>query len=339
MTIQDRGVRAWLRQLDFLPPWGAWAAGIGGGAVAGAALAGVVPGAAGVLGFLALLGIAAALAASGEPVAVLESPSPVVPPPLVDLVQIPGGSFRMGSPESEEGRWDDEGPVHEVRLSPFACMRFPVTRRLYAEILGKDPGWPEGDADDRPVNNVSWREAIELCNRLSEREGLEPCYRIKGEEVEWNRAAGGYRLLTEAEWEYACRAGTQTRWFFGDEEERLGGHAWYDANSKGQPQPVGHKLPNAWGLHDMHGNVWEWCWDRFGKYSFELLRDPTGPDAGTGRAVRGGSFAVSSRVLRSAVRYGGRPAFRGGGVGFRCARGPGRQLWPLPLDDFFPDPA
>jgi formylglycine-generating enzyme required for sulfatase activity len=326
MTIQDQGVRAWLRQLDFLPPWGAWAIGISGGAGAGAALAGAVPGMAGVLGFLALLGIAAALAASGEPIAVLESPSPVVPPPLVDLIQIPGGSFRMGSPVSEEGRWDDQGPVHEVRVSPFACMRFPVTRRLYAEILGKDPGWPEGAADDRPVNNVSWREAVELCNHLSQREGLEPCYRIKGEEVQWNRAAGGYRLLTEAEWEYACRAGTQTRWFFGDDEERLGDHAWYDANSNGQPQPVGHKLPNAWELHDMHGNVWEWCWDWFGPYTAERQVNPAGPENGDRRAVRGGAFDVPSRYLRSANRFRNLPTYRNRNIGFRCARSPGRQL-------------
>lgn len=317
---------AWLRQLDFLPPWGAWAIGIGGGAVAGAALTGAVPGAVGIVGFFAFLGIGAALAISGEPVAVLESPSPVVPPPLVDLVQLPGGSFLMGSPKSEEGRFGNEGPVHEVRLSPFACMRFPVTRRLYAETLGNDLGWPEGDADDRPVNNVSWRDAVEFCNRLSQREGLEPCYRIEGEEVEWNRAAGGYRLLTEAEWEYACRAGTQTRWFFGDAEERLGDHAWYDANSNGQPQPVGGKSPNAWGLHDMHGNVWEWCWDWFGPYAAERQVDPAGPEDGDSRALRGGSFAFSPWFLRSADRNWFLPSDRNRYFGFRCARGPGRQF-------------
>ncbi len=317
-------IQRWFRRLDSLPALEAWVLGIGGGAVAGAALAGRVPGLVGLLGFLAFLVAGAALALSGEPVAALEVASPSVKP-LVDLVEIPGGSFLMGSQESEKGRDDGEGPVHEVRISPFACMRFPVTRRLYAELMGDDPGWPEGDADDRPVNNVYWRGAVELCNRLSAREGLEPCYWFVGERVHWNRAAGGYRLLTEAEWEYACRAGTQTRWYFGDDEGWLGDHAWYDANSNGEPQPVGRRLPNAWGLYDMHGNVWEWCWDWFDEYSAEPLHDPVGPEKGVGRAVRGGAFDDSSWFLRSAGRVWGLASGHGGFVGFRCARSSSRQ--------------
>lgn len=290
------------------------------------ALAGSAPGTAGVLGFLALLGAAAGLAWSGEPIAVLERSRPeAVAPLLVDLVEIPGGSFRMGSPESEEGHYEHEEPVHPVRISSFACMRFPVTRRLYAKIVGKDPAWPAGEADDRPVTNVSWFEAVELCNRLSYWEGLEPCYRIEGEEVQWNRAARGYRLLTEAEWEYACRAGTTTRFSFGDGEERLGDHAWFGGNSKSEPQPVGTKLPNPWGLHDMHGNVWEWCWDWFGPYAAGRQVDPLGPEEGEGRSVRGGSFFDSPRVLRSAFRDRVQPAGRVRNFGFRCARSPGRQ--------------
>ncbi|HKI06430.1 MAG TPA: formylglycine-generating enzyme family protein [Thermoanaerobaculia bacterium] len=315
----------WLRRLDFLPPWGAWALGLGGGALAGAALAGAAPGAAGILGFLALLGAAAGLAASGEPIAVVERAGPGVQPPLVDLVEIRGGSFLMGSPESEEGRFDNEGPVHPVRISPFACMRLPVTRRLYAETLGQDPGWPKGEADERPVNNVSWLDAVEFCNRLSERAGLEPCYRIEGERVDWNRTATGDRLLTEAEWEYACRAGTTTRFSFGDDEEQLGGHAWFDDNSNNEPQPVGGKLPNALGLHGMHGNVWEWCWDWFGSYTAERQTDPAGPDDGAGRTLRGGSFIDSPGNLRSAGRGWNPPPVRNGGTGFRCARSPRRQ--------------
>ena len=322
----DRSPRStpalWLRRLDFLPPWAAWALGLGGGALAGTALTGAAPGAVGVLGFLALLGAAAGLAASGEPIAVLEAK-----PPLVDLVEIPGGSFLMGSPEDEEGSFGDEGPVHEVQISPFTCMRFPVTRHLYAEVMGQDPGEPKGDADDRPVNKVSWFDAVEFCNRLSEREGLELCYRINGEWVKWNRTANGYRLLTEAEWEYACRAGTTTRWSFGDDEERLGDHAWFNANSD-SVQPVGGKLPNPWGLYDMHGNVWEWCWDWYVPYDYYAKRqtDPAGPEyEGASRTLRGGAFDGSPGILRSADRYGYLPSGRIGGIGFRYARSPRRQ--------------
>ncbi len=315
----------WLRRLDFLPPWAAWALGLGGGALAGAALAGAAPGLIGVLGFLALLGAAAELAAGGEPIAVLERVVPETKPPLVDLVGIPGGSFLMGSPEGEEGRSDNEGPVHEVQISPFACMRLLVTRRLYSEILGQDPGWPEGKADNRPVNNVSWFDAVRFCNRLSEREGLESCYQIKGKRVRWNRAAGGYRLLTEAEWEYACRAGTTTRWSFGDGEERCVDYAWFSGNSIGGLQPVGSKLPNTWGLHDMHGNAREWCWDWYGPYTVERQINPAGPDSGISRVVRGGALTNSPWLLRSASRYRSQPSDWNWDFSFRCARSPHRQ--------------
>lgn len=327
---------AWLRRLDFLSPWGAWALGIGGGALAGAALAGTAPGALGVIGFLGLLGAAAGLAASGEPIAVVEraeslslqsgEQSPAFPTgnlvdSLLDLVEIPGGSFLMGSPESEEGRHENEGPVHQVRISPFFCMRIPVTRRLYAEILGADPSsWPEAYEASRPVNKVSWFDAITFCNCLSEREGLDPCYLVEGRQVLWNRLAGGYRLLTEAEWEYACRAGTTSRWSFGDDEERLGNYAWFGGNSNAEPQPVGGKLPNAWGLHDMHGNVWEWCWDWYGSYTDRPLRDPAGPAEGTGHLVRGGAFGFSPWILRTALRISYLPTLRDRFVGFRFAR-------------------
>lgn len=321
----DRSPRStpalWLRRLDFLPPWVAWALGLGGGALAGAALAGAAPGTVGVLGFLALLGAAAGLAASGEPIAVVERVVPESKPPLVDLVEISGGSFLMGSLKNEKGRRVQEGPVHLVRISPFACMRFPVTRRLYAEILGENPSGPYGPADDRPVNNVSWFEAAAFCNRLSKREGLDSCYRIRGGlGVEWIRSANGYRLLTEAEWEYACRAGTTTRWSFGEDEKQLAGHVWFKENSNSEPRPVGCKLPNAWGLYDMHGNVWEWCWDWYGSYTAEEQIDPIGPKNGTARLLRGGSFGSAPGILRSANRFKNEPLSQFWHIGFRCAR-------------------
>lgn len=292
--------------------------GLGFGALAGASLAGFAPKLVGLLAFLGLLGAAAALAWSGEPVAVAAARRS----PLVDLVPIPGGTFRMGSPESEEGRSDHEGPVHEVRLLPFECMRFPVTRRLYCQIAGTDPGWSERDADERPVNNVSWLDAVSFCNLLSEREGLTLCYRIDGDDVTWQRAANGYRLLTEAEWEYACRAGSTTRWSFGDDEKRLGKFSWFGGNSSGEPQPAGRKKPNAWGLHDMHGNMYEWCWDWFGPYSKAATSDPVGPPEGQDRVVRGGAFNYTPKFLRSAFRNSFPPENRFRFIGFRCARSP-----------------
>lgn len=315
-----------LRRLDFLPTKWAWALGLAFGVLAGAALAGPVPKVLGAVGFLGLLGAAWALAWSGEPVAVVESaprqePEPVYISRFVDLVPIPGGTFFMGSPKTEEGRRPSEGPVHEVRISRFACTRHPVTRRLYTEITGSDPGWPSGQADDRPANNVSWHDAVAFCNQLSEREKLAPCYQTDGEEVTWDQTADGYRLLTEAEWEYACRAGTATRYSFGDDDRQLGEHAWFEASSNGEPRPVGRKAPNPWGLHDMHGNVYEWCWDWYGSYMESALSNPVGPPAGEGRVLRGGAFDGPPNFLRSAYRLRIQPSLRYGDIGFRCARG------------------
>jgi sulfatase modifying factor 1 len=235
---------------------------------------------------------------------------------LVELVAVDAGSFHMGSPDDERGRY--------VYVSAFECMRFPVTRRIYAEVIGKDPGWPKGPADERPVNQISWFDAIGFCNRLSERKALTPCYSINGKAVSWKRYTDGYRLPTEAEWEYACRAGTHTHWSFGDDEERIGEHAWYKANSEREPQPVGGRKPNAWDLHDMHGNVYEWCWDWW-DYSSEVEIDLLGLTGGLGRVLRGGSFADPPRDLRSTFRDGGRPVTRHRRVGFRCVRGLLRQ--------------
>jgi formylglycine-generating enzyme required for sulfatase activity len=328
---------SWLRRLDYIPAWLAVALGVGTGAFAGAVLALGTPMLAGV-GFVASLTVAVMLAYHGKPITVLErtvapgkepeptigtvtKPEPVPPKPsLVELVNIPAGTFHMGSLD-----YDNEGPVHEVHISAFQCMRFLVTRRLYKELMGKDPGWPEGEADDRPINNVSWYDAVRFCNRLSEQEGLTPCYRIDGNDVSWEYAANGYRLPTEAEWEYACRAGTQTLWSFGGGEKDLGRYAWYTGNSGNLPQPVGTRDPNPWGLYDMHGNVWEWCWDWYDAYSAESQTDPTGPLTGDWRVLRGGAFTFSAWGLRSAYRDWDWPVYRFRYGGVRCVRGSRRQ--------------
>jgi formylglycine-generating enzyme required for sulfatase activity len=240
----------------------------------------------------------------------------------VEMVELSGGIFWMGSEEDDALADENETPMHQVEVSPFECMKYPVTRRLWREVMNKNEGWwPEGPADDRPMNRVSWFDAVTFCNMLSERAGLKPCYRIEGEKVAWV-GSEGYRLPTEAEWEYACRAGSQTRWYFGNDESEIGEYAWYNANANA-PQPVGLKRSNAWGLHDMHGNVWEWCWDWDAAYparTSALLVNPRGPGEGSLRVLRGGSVDYRAEHMRSADRLANWPADRGRNWGFRCVR-------------------
>jgi formylglycine-generating enzyme required for sulfatase activity len=164
---------------------------------------------------------------------------------------------------------------------------------------------------------------VTFCNTLSEREGLKPFYEIDGNNVrvpDWGGT--GYRLPTEAEWEYACRAGSPTRYGFGNDENKLGEYAWYTANSGSHTHPVGEKKPNAFGLHDMHGNVWEWCWDSLDAHYYEQLPtdDPRGPERASARVSRGGGWFCGPRLARSADRYGSYPVNRVNYLGFRLAR-------------------
>ncbi len=313
-----------LRRLDYLPPWLAITLGVclSLGAVLVPASSLVA-----IMSFVALLGIAVALAHGGEPIAeiIREPPPPPPPPPpsLVELVDIPDGVFRMGSTE-----FDWSQPVHEVHVPAFRCMRYPVTRRLYQEITGNDPGWPEGEADERPVNQVNWYDVIEFCNRLSKKEGLQPCYHKDASDAwQCDARADGYRLPSEAEWEYACRAGTQTRYSFGDDESQLGDYAWFGKNWEDGAYPVGQKKPNPWGLYDMHGNVWEWAQDCYHDSYKDAPADGSAweTDNCQRRVLRGGSFYVGARYLRSAGRDRGAPGDRGGDGGFRCVRGSRRQ--------------
>ena len=177
---------------------------------------------------------------------------------------IPPGEFMMGSPESEADRYDDE-TQHQVRITkPFYLSATDVTQSQYQQVMGNNPSHWKGA--NKPVDMVSWNEAVEFCRKLSAQEGAE------------------YRLPTEAEWEYACRAGPTTAYSFGDNVSQLGKYAWYENNSGNTTRAVGAKLPNAWGLHDMHGNVWEWCQDWHGAYeSLQVVSDPTGVTSGSRR--------------------------------------------------------
>jgi formylglycine-generating enzyme required for sulfatase activity len=235
------------------------------------------------------------------------------------LKLIPAGEFQMGSTEA-----DDEKPRHLVTISrPFYLGIYPVTQREYMQVIKKNPSHFPGN-ERLPVESVSWFDAVEFCNALSRKEGLPPFYSIKDQTVEvpdWH--GPGYRLPTEAEWEYACRAGSTTRFSFGDDESALGQYAWYSANSGNQTHPVGEKKPNAFGLHDMHGNVWEWCWDGYDAdyYKQSPAVDPRGPEAAARRVIRGGGWDYDPRYARSAFRYGSAPGNRHHDLGFRLARG------------------
>jgi len=244
-----------------------------------------------------------------QTITVPESPVPG------NMVRIQGGTFTMGSPPGERGRSANEGPQRQVTVSSFYIGRFPVTQAEFQEIMGTNPSHFVGL--NLPVERVSWFDAIEYCNRRSIRAGLTPVYTRIGNTVIWNREANGYRLPTEAEWEFACRAGTQTPFYFGTS---IGNAAWHSGNSDDRTHPVGERQPNAWGLYDMHGNILEWCWDWLGPYPAFAETDPQGPPSGTNRVYRGGSWRFEPHQTRSAFRHGNNPFIQVFIVGFRVAR-------------------
>ena len=271
-------------------------------------------------GFEIMPRLAAQLGGAG-----VANPSPTTPPPpsstsqpASNMVRINGGTFMMGSAASEAGRDSDEGPRRQVTISPFLMGRHEVTQKEYQEVMGVNPSHFSGDT--LPVEMVSWFDAIEYCNRLSQREGLTPAYTISGSgdsrTVRWNQSANGYRLPTEAEWEYAARAGTTTPFNTG---ENITIQQANFNNSRGRTAPVGSYAANAWGLHDMHGNVWEWVWDWFGTYPSNAQIDPMGASSGSDRVSRGGSWGAAGNV-RSANRSCYTPSRRCNNLGFRVVR-------------------
>ncbi len=250
------------------------------------------------------------------------------------LAWVPAGSFLMGSPENEQGRYDDEKQAEVVMTSGFYMSVFPVTQGQYQELTGYAPYFGEGygttqrDLSQLPVEFVSWYDAVEFCNLLSQREGLSACCQLSEVErlddlivsadVEF-LPGNGYRLPTEAEWEYACRAGTTTAYCFGvgitNKLANYGGHV-------GQPTTQGTYPPNAFGLYDMHGNVDEWCLDTW-EYFLPGGEDPLIADTETEeRLARGGTWDDSARYLRSAFRYETDPGMPLDMGGIRCVLGP-----------------
>lgn len=295
----------------------------------------------GVIAVSLWLGVGASISSAQPPKEITNSIG-------MKLVLIPKGQFMMGSPESEKGRNENE-TQHEVTISKdYYLGVHEVTQAQYEKVMGAKPSYFQGDkikgsSSNHPVEQVSWEGAVEFCKKLSD--------------LPEEKAAGRvYRLPTESEWEYACRAGSKTAYSFGDNRRDLGNYAWFVNNSgikeldsdalwatlqdnrqeykKIQEyedtimsagcatRPVGEKKANAWGLCDMHGNVWEWCSDWYGEYPKGAVSDPVGPREGSFRMYRGGSWFNEAVNCRSAIRYGNGRVPPHKFCGFRVALSP-----------------
>lgn len=264
----------------------------------------------------------------------IQTPNSTTKLPQLHMIQVPGGTFEMGSEGASA--YDFEKPVHRVTVSDFELAAFAVTQAIWEAVMGeaRNPSYFEGPR--RPVEQVSWYDAVAFCTRLNAREQLPFCY-FSDEKctrpyaleedlpnaglVFYQPAAGAFRLPTEAEWEYAARGGpfyTKTEY---PSSDRIKDVAWYDDNSSAETQSVGLLQPNALGLYDLSGNVREWCWDWHGDYAQSEQSDPNGPKESKFRVVRGGSWIIRiDRFLRVSYRYYLNPDDRLSIIGFRLAR-------------------
>jgi formylglycine-generating enzyme required for sulfatase activity len=220
----------------------------------------------------------------------------------MEFVLIPSGTFMMGSPDLDSQADGDEKPAHQVTISePFYMGKYEVTQAQWKAVMGNNPSRLK-DKPEHPVENVSWDDVQAFIKKLN----------AQGDGV-------SCRLPTEAQWEYAARAGKQSVYSFGDDPAKLGEYAWYDQNSGNETHPIGTRKPNAWDLYDMYGNVWEWIEDGKRTYAKNAVTDPNGPtDTGADRVIRGGSWDAAARVARSAYRDADLPGYRRDYLGFRC---------------------
>lgn len=249
-----------------------------------------------------------------------------------DMVLVNSGTFQMGSTTGDT----DEQPVHNVTLSNFYIGKYEVTQREWLEIMGTNPSQFLGD-DLRPVDLVKWYDAVKFCNKKSIQEGLTPCYSKDNStnpdnwtgnpetDESWANitcdwTANGYRLPTEAEWEFASKGGNSTQHFTYSGSNNIGEVAWYSSNSNGRSQSIGRKSPNELGIFDMTGNLFEWCWDFYNDYSATNQNNPTGPVSGTYRVVRGASWNVNHEISHVTFRSGKTPILSQNSVGFRLVR-------------------
>jgi formylglycine-generating enzyme required for sulfatase activity len=235
--------------------------------------------------------------------------------PLANFVRVEGGTFRMGS---ADGR-DEEQPLHTVTVKSFSIGKYAVTQKEWQEVIGNNPSFFKGD--NLPVENVGWYKAVDYCNKRSLKEGLTSAYRGSGDSItcDWN--ADGYRLPTEAEWEYAAKGGNGSPGNYTySGSDNIDIVAWYYKNSGTITHPVGIKAANGLGIHDMSGNVLEWCWDWYGDYSSEARTDPVGPVSGADRVQRGGSWFDTEWSARSSNRVHLNPSYVYNTFGFRLVR-------------------
>ena len=237
-----------------------------------------------------------------------------------EMVRVPAGEFMMGALEDDSKAFDSEKPRHKVTLTrDFMVGKYAVTQALWESLMGSNPSHFKGA--NRPVEQVSWFDVVKFCNKFSELEGLEPTYIVNGRDVTCNWDAKGYRLPTEAEWEYSTRGREYHKYSGSDNVDEV---AWFgdnsDAGNGGQAHPVGQKKPNVFGLYDMSGNVFEWVWDRSDDYSRSNQTDPTGLDSGIRRICRGGSWLHNARGARVSFRLNRIPTRRHDYLGFRLSR-------------------
>ena len=260
-------------------------------------------------------------------------------PSLVEMVRVPGGTFTMGRTKGDGPNY--ELPTHSVTLSSFYIGKYQVTQGEYEAIMGSNPSHSYSVGNKYPVYYVSWYDAIKFCNLCSMREKLVPAYSIAGstnpdnwgevpstgdDDSIWSAAicnwnANGYRLPTEAEWEYAARGATNNPDYFYSGSDNARDVAWYNENASTMFH-VGTKAPNGLGIYDMSGNVFEWCWDWYGSsyYSSSPSNNPRGPASGSDRMIRGGCWSLNDRYCRVSNRSDNNPAYKNSIIGFRVCR-------------------
>jgi len=232
------------------------------------------------------------------------------------MIFVNGGTFQMGSNDGE----GDEKPVHFVTVDDFYLCKYEVSQKEWKEIMGNNPSNWKGD--NLPVEKVSWYDAVEFCNKKSDKEGLTRCYICSGKNIKCNFDSNGYRLLAEAEWEYAARGGKKSKCYEYSGSNNINDVAWYSCNSSSKTHPVGTKQANELGIYDISGNVWEWCndWHDKNYYKNSPKNNPKGPNSGSARVLRGGGWYVKAEYCRVANRGGSNPDSSYISVGFRLAR-------------------
>lgn len=244
---------------------------------------------------------------------IFRNPSPQSP--LVKMVRIPGGKFYMGKASPIQGE-ANEYPIHAVSIRTFEIGTFEITQAQFEKVMGYNPSKNKGT--NKPVERVSWFDAIRFCNKLSEREGLQPCYTMDAFlGYQCNFEANGYRLPTEAEWELASGTSQKEIPF-----ARLDEFAWHAGNSTNEIKNTGQKKPNRSGLYDIYGNVWEWCYDYYSEdyFTHSPFQAPKGPETGKLKVLKGGAMDAETQFVRSSYRYRLVPEYTSHNIGFRIAR-------------------